>query len=70
MFFRGGGGDFQAGVATEGAKQDADRPFDLAQFDGGFRVMAGGGFGDPVVPEFADEFFHGSDFPTGVFVGI
>ena len=68
--FGGGGGDIEAGIATEGAEQDAGGLFDLGQLDGGLRVIAGGGLGDPVVPELADEFFH--DFlnlpGAGVFV--
>ena len=60
----------QAGVAAKGAEQDAGRLFDLGQLDGGLRVMAARSLGDPVMPDLADEFFHGSDFPTGLFVGV
>jgi hypothetical protein len=59
-----GGGDLQAGIAAEGAEQDAGGLFDFGQLDRCLRVMGAGGLGDPVVPEFADEFFHDLQFPT------
>jgi hypothetical protein len=61
--FGGGSRHVEAGVAAEGAEQDAGGFLDLGQFDGGLRIMAAGRPGDPVVPELADELFHVRPFP-------
>src|SRR5574343_2028758 len=63
MGFGGGCRDLQACVATKGAEQDARRLLDLGEFDRGLRMMGASGLGDPVMPEFADEFFHDYIFP-------
>jgi hypothetical protein len=70
VHFSGGGSDFQARVATQGTKQNADGLFNVGQFDCGIRVVTASRFGDPVVPEFSDKFFHDLQFPTGVFIGV
>ncbi len=70
MLFGRGGCHLQSGVAAKGTKQDTGCLFDLGQLDGGLWVVTARSLGNPVVPDFADEFFHDSDFPTGVFVGV
>ena len=57
-------------VAAKAREQDTRLSF-RPQLDGGLWVVTARGLGNPVAPDFADEFFHDSgDFPTGVFVGV
>ena len=58
---QGSGGDIEAGVAAKSTKENAGGFLDVGESDGSFGVMAACGLGDPVMPEFADDFFH--DFP-------
>ena len=70
MLLGGGRGDLETRIAAESAEQDARRLFNVDQFDGGLRVVPAGGLGDPVMPDFADEFFHGSDSASGILIRI
>src|SRR5574343_1896919 len=63
MGFGRGCRHLESGVAAKGAEQDARGFLDLGEFDRSLRMMGAGGLGDPVMPEFADEFFHDYIFP-------
>src|SRR5574343_2064574 len=63
MGFGRGGCHLEAGVAAKGTEQEAGGLLYFGQLYHGLRMMGSGGLGDPVMPEFADEFFHDYIFP-------